>query len=99
MVTPARPGFSGPSPRGMRAGVLEVGDLTDFLGKTEIDLAGRLLVVAPPGGEDGWKKTLAGLAARGLATAEGLLTLSESGLSAEAKACSGAHPSSRLFSR
>ena len=93
MVTPARPGFSGPSPRGMRAGVLEVGDLTDFLGKTEIDLAGRLLVVAPPGGEDGWKKTLAGLAARGLATAEGLLTLSESGLSAEAKAWLGGAPS------
>ncbi|MGZ6971060.1 MAG: hypothetical protein ACXVID_05300 [Thermoanaerobaculia bacterium] len=67
--------------------------MTDFLGKTEIDLTGRLLVVAPPGGEDGWKKTLAGLAARGLATVEGLLTLSESDLSAEARAWLGGAPS------
>jgi hypothetical protein len=84
-VAPTRPGFSGPSPRGMREDVLEVGDLTDFLGKTELDLKGRLLVVAPPGGEDGWKKALAGLVGRGLATADGLLALSESDLSAEAK--------------
>jgi len=89
----ARPGFSGPSPRGMRGGVLEVGDLTDFLGKTELDLEGRLLVVAPPGGEDGWKRTLDGLARRGLVTADGMLALSESDLSAEAKAwLSGAAP-------
>jgi hypothetical protein len=92
-VAPTRPGFSGPSPRGMRGGVLEVGDLTDFLGKTELDLTGRLLVVAPPGGEDGWKKALAGLARRGLVTADGLLAFSESDLSAEAKAwLSGAAP-------
>jgi len=92
-TAPARPGFSGPSPRGMRVGVLEVGDLTDFLGKTELDLEGRLLVVAPPGGEDGWKKTLTGLAARGLVTADGALALSESDLSAEAKVwLSGAAP-------
>ncbi|HSB63417.1 MAG TPA: M14 family zinc carboxypeptidase [Thermoanaerobaculia bacterium] len=88
-VASARPGFSGPSLRGRRVGVVEVGDLTDFLGKTEIALDGRLLVVAPPGGEDGWKKALAGLAGRGLATANGVLTLSESALSAEAKAWLG----------
>jgi hypothetical protein len=88
-VASTRPGFSGSSPRGTRGGVTEVGDLTDFLGKTEIDLSGRLLVVAPPGGEDGWKKALASLAARGLATADGFLTVSESNLSAEAKAWLG----------
>jgi hypothetical protein len=92
-VASTHPGFSGPSPRGIRGGVVEVGDLTEFLGKTELDLDGRLLVVAPPGGEEGWKKTLAGLAGRGLATAEGLLALSESDLSAEAKAwLGGAEP-------
>ncbi len=85
-LVPARPGFAGPSPHGAPGGVLEVGDLTEFLGKTEIDLTGRLLVVAPPGGEEGWKKTLDGLAARGRVTAEGLLTLSETDLSSEAKA-------------
>lgn len=88
-VLSPRPGFSGPSPRGIRGGVVEVGDLTDFLGKTELALDGRLLVVAPPGGEEGWKKTLAGLAGRGLATEGGLLALSESDLSAEAKAWLG----------
>jgi hypothetical protein len=88
-VASARPGFSGSSPRGTRGGIFEVGDLTDFLGKTEIDLNGRLLVVAPPGGEDGWKRALAGLAARGLATADGFLTLPESDLSLEAKAWLG----------
>ena len=88
-VASTRPGFSGSSPRGTRGGVTEVGDLTDFLGKTEIDLSGRLLVVAPPGGEDGWKKALASLAARGLATADGFLAVSESNLSAEAKAWLG----------
>ena len=66
-----------------------MGDLTAFLGKTEIDLTGRLLVVAPPGGEEGWKKALRGLVGRGLATAEGFLTLPESDLSAEAKAWLG----------
>ena len=92
-VAPARPHFTGPSPRGAQGGVLEVGDLAEFLGKTEIDLTGRLLVVAPPGGEEGWKKTLAGLAARGRVTAEGLLALTESELSSEAKAwLSGTRP-------
>lgn len=88
-IPPTRPAFGGSSPRAARAGVSEVGDLTDFLGKTEMDLSGKLLVVAPPGGEEGWKKTLAGLAARGRATAAGSLTLSESDLSEEAKAWLG----------
>jgi hypothetical protein len=88
-VTSTRPGFSGPSPRVIRGGVLEVGDLTDFLGRTELDLDGRVLVVAPPGGEVGWKKALVALAGRGLVTADGLLALSESELSAEAKAWLG----------
>jgi Zinc carboxypeptidase len=91
-TAPAGPRFAGPSLHGAQGGVLEVGDLTDFLGKIEIDLTGRLLVVAPPGGEKGWKKTLAGLAARGRITAEGLLTLSESDLSSEAKAWLGGTP-------
>ena len=88
-VVPARPGFRGPLPQRAPGGVLEVGDLTAFLGKTEIDLSGRLLVVAPPGGEEGWKKALSGLAGRGLATADGFLTLPESDLSTEAKAWLG----------
>ena len=88
-VAPAGPHFTGPSPQVAQGGVLEVGDLTAFVGKTEIDLTGRLLVVAPPGGEEGWKKTLGGLAARGLATADGFLKLPESDLSAEAKAWLG----------
>ena len=82
---PARAGFAGTSGRGGRGGVSEVGDLTDFIGKREIDLTGRLLVVAPPGGEDAWKKVLAGLVARGRATAAGVLALREDALSAEAK--------------
>ncbi|HEX7529201.1 MAG TPA: hypothetical protein VF425_08830, partial [Thermoanaerobaculia bacterium] len=71
--------------RGGRGGVFEIGDLTDFVGKTEIDLTGRLLAVAPPGGEEGWKRTLLGLMSRGRATAAGVLTLREADLSAEAK--------------
>jgi hypothetical protein len=88
-LPPARASFAGSSGRGGRGGVFEMGDLTDFLGKTEIDLTGRLLAVAPPGGEEGWKRTLLGLVSRGRATAAGVLTLSEADLSAEAKAWLG----------
>ena len=70
----------------------EMGDLTELLGKTEIDLTGRWLVVAPPGGEEGWKKTLLGLVSRGRATDAGILTLSEAELSAEAKTWLGNSP-------
>ena len=89
---PVRTSFAGSSGRGGRGGVFEMGDLTDFLGKSEIDLTGRLLVVAPPGGEDGWRKTILGLVARGRATAAGVLTFSEADLAAEAKAWLGETP-------
>ena len=88
-LPPSRASFAGSSGRGGRGGVFEMGDLTDFLGKTEIDLTGRLLAVAPPGGEEGWKKTVLGLVSRGRATAAGVLTLSEADLTAEAKAWLG----------
>jgi len=91
-VAPTRLRFTGPSPHGAQGGVLEVGDLTEFLGKTEVDLTGRLLVVAPPGGEEGWKEALGRLAARGRVTKEGFLTLSEADLSSEAKAWLGGTP-------
>ena len=91
-LPPARASFAASSGRGGRGGVFELGDLTDFLGKTEIDLTGRLLAVAPPGGEEGWKKTLLGLVSRGRATAAGVLTLSEADLSAEAKTWLGNAP-------
>src|SRR5512140_1158865 len=91
-LPPARAGFAGTSGRGGRGGVSELGDLTDFLGKREIDLTGRLLVVAPPGGEDAWKKVLAGLVSRGRATAAGVLALREADLSAEAKTWLGDAP-------
>jgi hypothetical protein len=91
-LPPARASFAGSSGRGLRGGVLELGDLTDFLGKREIDLTDRLLVVAPPGGEEGWKKTLLGLVSRGRATAAGVLSLSEADLSAEAKTWLGNAP-------
>jgi hypothetical protein len=84
-VPPTRPAFGGSSPRASRAGVFEIGDLTDFLGKTEIDLAGKILVVAPPGGDTVWKTTLADLVTRGRAKPDGTLTLSEGDLSGEAK--------------
>ena len=91
-LPPARASFAGSSGRGGRGGVFEVGDLSDFLGKKEIDLTGRLLAVAPPGGEEGWKRTLAGLVSRGRATAAGVLTLSEADLGAESKAWIGNVP-------
>jgi hypothetical protein len=88
----ARASFASSSGRGGRGGVFEIGDLTDFVGKTEIDLTGRLLAVAPPGGEEGWKRTLLGLMSRGRATAAGVLSLSEAELSAEAKTWLGGAP-------
>jgi hypothetical protein len=88
----SRARFAGSSGRGGRGGVFEMGDLTDFVGKTEIDLTGRLLAVAPPGGEESWKRTLLGLVSRGRATAAGVLSLSEAELSAEAKTWLGGAP-------
>jgi hypothetical protein len=77
--------FGGPGPRG-RAGVVELGDLTTFRGKDEIDAKGKLLVPAPPGGEEGWASTLAALRARGLAGDGGTLLLPAADLSKEVKA-------------
>ncbi len=88
-LPPPRVSFAGSSGRGGRGGVFEVGDLTDFLGKTEMDLTGKLLVVAPPGGPEGWKKTLLALVSRGRATPEGILMLSEAALGEEARAWMG----------
>ena len=86
-VPVTRPGFTGSAVGRARGGaVLEVGDLDSDKGKTEVDATNRVLVVAPKGGADGWAKALEGLKARGLATADGTLTLTLDVLSQEAKA-------------
>ena len=69
-----------------RAGVADVGDLTTFRGKEEIDAKGMLLVPAPPRGEAGWTRTLADLKARGLADDDGTLRLPAEDLSKEVRA-------------
>jgi hypothetical protein len=68
-----------------RVGVVEVGDLTEFRGKTEIDATGLVLAPAPPGGEEGWTTVVEGLAARGLADEDGTLKLSPEALSLEVR--------------
>lgn len=84
---PARPGFTGPAVgRTRRGAVLEIGDLDTYEGKTEVDATNRVLCVAPPGGEEGWRVTLESLARRGLVTADGKLALTAGALSEEAKA-------------
>jgi hypothetical protein len=86
-VPVTRPGFTGPAVgRGRGGAVLDLGDLDTYKGKTEIDAANRVLCVAPKGGADGWAKALEGLKAKGLATADGTLTLTLDVLSQEAKA-------------
>jgi hypothetical protein len=77
--------FAGLGPRS-RAGVVDVGDLTTFRGKEEIDAKGKLLVPAPPGGEEGWTRTLTALKARGLAGDGGTLLLPGADLAKEVKA-------------
>ncbi len=77
--------FAGSGPR-VRPGVADLGDLSDFRGKEETDLTGKLVVPAPPGGEEGWQKTLASLRSRNLADDGGMLLLSPDLLSAEVKA-------------
>ncbi len=82
-----RPGFTGMAVGRMRGGaVLDVGDLETYRGKTEIEAVNKILCVAPKGGEPGWAKTLDALRARGLAAADGTLTLGADALTAEAKA-------------
>ncbi len=77
--------FGGNGPR-RRAGIVDLGDLSTFRGKEEIDARGKLLVPAPPGGEEGWKKTLERLKERGLADGGGRLFLTPEKLSFEVKA-------------
>jgi len=76
--------FGGTGPR-MRPGVVELGDLTTFRGKDEIDAKGKLLVPAPPGGDEGWAKTLARLKEKRLVDDAGNLLLAPDQLSAEVK--------------
>jgi hypothetical protein len=78
LVKPSR--FGGMSGR-TRAGVVEVGDLTEFRGKTEIDATGLVLAPAPPGGPDAWSNALEALKTRGLADKDGRLLLSPEALS------------------
>jgi hypothetical protein len=77
--------FGGLGPRS-RAGVADLGDLSTFRGKDEIDARGKLLVPAPAGGEEGWARTFAALKARGLADDTGTLQLPAADLSREVKA-------------
>ena len=68
---------------------------TTYKGKSEIDATNLVLVVAPPGGAEGWTKALDGLKAKGLATPDGTLTLSLAALSQEAKAWLDGAPGAR----
>ena len=77
--------FGGTAGRG-RPGVVDLGDLSACRGKEEIPATGRFLVPAPPGGEEGWRKTLARLRERRLADDTGGLRLSPEQLSLEVKA-------------
>lgn len=77
--------FAGTGPRS-RSGVVDLGDLTTFRGKDEIDARGKLLVPAPPGGEEGWARALDRLRARRLADEAGTLFLLPEKLSVEARA-------------
>ena len=76
--------FAGTGPKG-RSGVVDLGDLTTSRGKDEIDARGKLLVPAPPGGEEGWQETLARLKEKGVADGDGSLLLTPEKLSAEVK--------------
>jgi hypothetical protein len=77
--------FGGTAGRG-RPGVVDLGDLRTFKGKEEIPAKGKLLVPAPPGGEEGWAKALERLRARQLADEAGNLLLLPQKLSVEVKA-------------
>ncbi|HUM02728.1 MAG TPA: M14 family zinc carboxypeptidase [Thermoanaerobaculia bacterium] len=77
--------FGGPAGSG-HPGVVEMGDLSTFRGKEEIRAKGSVLVPAPPGGEEGWRGTLARLRERKRADEGGNLLLSPEQLSLEVKA-------------
>ena len=77
--------FAGEGQRLAATIVTGVGDLNHLHGLTEVDATGLVVAPAPPGGAPAWEKTLAGLAARGLAK-DGLLLLDDAALAREAKA-------------
>ncbi len=83
--------FGGTSGRG-RPGVVDIGDLSTFSGKEVVEGKGKLVVPAPPGGGEGWRKTLARLRERGLADGSGKLLLPAERLSAEVKAWMAGSP-------
>jgi hypothetical protein len=79
--------FAGEGPRLATAIVTGVGDLNHLHGLAEVDASGLVVAPAPPGGANAWEKTLAGLAARGLAKGDSLL-LDDATLAREARAWS-----------
>jgi hypothetical protein len=80
--------FAGEGQRLAAATVMGVGDLDHLRGLADVDATGVVVVPAPAGGPAAWERTLAGLAARGLAR-DGLLLLDDAGLARESKAWAG----------
>ena len=80
--------FAGEGRRLDAATVTGVGDLDHLRGLEDVDATGVVVAPVPPGGTAAWEKTLAALAARGLAK-DGLLLLDDDALAREAKAWSG----------
>jgi hypothetical protein len=80
--------FAGEGQRLAAATVMGVGDLDHLRGLADVDATGVVVAPAPAGGPAAWERTLAGLAARGLAK-EGLLLLDDAGLARESKAWAG----------
>ncbi len=83
--------FGGTAGRG-RPGVVDIGDLSTFSGKEVVEAKGKLLVPAPAGGEEGWRKTLARLRVEGLADGSGRLLFPPGQLSEEVKAWTAGGP-------
>ena len=80
--------FAGEGQRLAAATVTGVGDLDHLRGLSEIDATALIVAPAPAGGTAAWERTVAGLAARGLAK-EGLLLLDDASLARETKAWAG----------
>jgi len=77
--------FAGEGQRLVASTVTGVGDLNHLRALEEIDARELLVAPAPPGGAAGWEKSVASLAARGLAK-DGLLLLDDGALAREASA-------------